>query len=273
MSSSLAAASASTVGQRVDEALEPRAAPSPPSSAGASPRSATRDRDRAAARRAASATASAGSYPHNVGAGGSAALAVTIFAMACSSADVEEKAGQRGFAAKLPRRAPRASSSATIGGQSFRRFGFVQSSIVSRWGEIVGERYAKVSSPESIRFPAGKKARRRADPAGRRRARAADPASDADDRRAGQPLLRLCGDQPHRVPAGQAARAAAQARAAAAARRCRRNLAKGCARSPIPSFAPVWSCLPRKLPLAAARRRSRRRTTTHTRDQRSELNR
>ena len=45
-----------------------------------------------------------------------------------------------------------------IGGQSFRRFGFVQASIVSRWGEIVGERYAKVSSPESIRFPAGKKA-------------------------------------------------------------------------------------------------------------------
>jgi hypothetical protein len=44
-----------------------------------------------------------------------------------------------------------------VGGQSFRRFGFVQSSIVSRWGEIVGERYAKVSSPESIRFPTGKK--------------------------------------------------------------------------------------------------------------------
>jgi hypothetical protein len=43
------------------------------------------------------------------------------------------------------------------GGQSFRRFGFVQSSIVSRWAEIVGERYARVSSPESIRFPTGKK--------------------------------------------------------------------------------------------------------------------
>jgi hypothetical protein len=45
-----------------------------------------------------------------------------------------------------------------VGGQSFRRFGFVQGSIVSRWAEIVGERYAKVSSPESIRFPQGKKA-------------------------------------------------------------------------------------------------------------------
>ena len=44
------------------------------------------------------------------------------------------------------------------GDQSFRRFGFVQGSIVSRWPDIVGERYAKVSSPESIRFPAGKKA-------------------------------------------------------------------------------------------------------------------
>ena len=44
-----------------------------------------------------------------------------------------------------------------IGGQSFRRFGFAQSAIVSRWAEIVGERYARVSSPESIRFPTGKK--------------------------------------------------------------------------------------------------------------------
>src|SRR5205085_9249602 len=32
-----------------------------------------------------------------------------------------------------------------IGGQSFKRFGFVQHSIVSRWSEIVGARYAKVS--------------------------------------------------------------------------------------------------------------------------------
>src|ERR671912_1442416 len=44
-----------------------------------------------------------------------------------------------------------------IGGMAFRRFGFVQSAIVSRWSEIVGERYARVSSPESIRFPAGRK--------------------------------------------------------------------------------------------------------------------
>jgi hypothetical protein len=44
-----------------------------------------------------------------------------------------------------------------IGRAAFRRFGFVQSSVVSRWDEIVGNRYAQVSAPEFIRFPAGKK--------------------------------------------------------------------------------------------------------------------
>jgi len=44
-----------------------------------------------------------------------------------------------------------------VGGVAFKRFGFVQGAIVSRWAEIVGERYAKVSSPESIKFPMGKK--------------------------------------------------------------------------------------------------------------------
>lgn len=44
-----------------------------------------------------------------------------------------------------------------IGRAAFRRFGFVQSSVVTRWDEIVGARYAAVSAPESIRFPIGKK--------------------------------------------------------------------------------------------------------------------
>lgn len=44
-----------------------------------------------------------------------------------------------------------------VGGAAFRRFGFVQSSVVSRWAEIVGPRYAAVSHPESIRFPHGKR--------------------------------------------------------------------------------------------------------------------
>ena len=38
------------------------------------------------------------------------------------------------------------------------------------------------------------------------------------------------------------------------------------------SFAPVWSRLPRKSPLAAARRRSPRTTTTHSDDQPEQLN-
>jgi len=43
------------------------------------------------------------------------------------------------------------------GGAAFRRFGFVQHSIVTRWPEIVGPRYARVTAPESIRFPPGRK--------------------------------------------------------------------------------------------------------------------
>jgi hypothetical protein len=43
------------------------------------------------------------------------------------------------------------------GGAAFRRFGFVQHSIVTRWGEIVGPRYARVTAPEAIRFPHGRK--------------------------------------------------------------------------------------------------------------------
>ncbi|WP_243395739.1 DUF721 domain-containing protein [Sphingomonas oleivorans] len=44
-----------------------------------------------------------------------------------------------------------------IGRAAFRRFGFVQSSVVSRWPEIVGPRYAGVTTPESIRFPPGRR--------------------------------------------------------------------------------------------------------------------
>lgn len=44
-----------------------------------------------------------------------------------------------------------------IGRAAFRKFGFVQSSVVTRWNEIVGERYAAVTAPESIRFPQGKR--------------------------------------------------------------------------------------------------------------------
>ncbi len=44
-----------------------------------------------------------------------------------------------------------------IGRAAFRRYGFVQSSVVTRWPEIVGPTHAKVCAPESIRFPPGEK--------------------------------------------------------------------------------------------------------------------
>lgn len=44
-----------------------------------------------------------------------------------------------------------------VGGAAFRKFGFIQSSVVTRWPEIVGEKLARASAPESIRFPQGKK--------------------------------------------------------------------------------------------------------------------
>ena len=69
--------------------------------------------------------------------------------------------GGKKKAVEEPKRAMRARSLSDllpeVGGTAFRRFGFVQSSIVSRWREIVGERYAGVSAPESIRFPPGKR--------------------------------------------------------------------------------------------------------------------
>ncbi|MBX3565680.1 MAG: DUF721 domain-containing protein [Sphingomonas sp.] len=64
--------------------------------------------------------------------------------------------------AAAPQRAMRARAVSEllpdVGRAAFRKFGFVQHSIVSRWAEIVGERYARVSTPESIRFPQGKRA-------------------------------------------------------------------------------------------------------------------
>jgi hypothetical protein len=75
------------------------------------------------------------------------------------SGGTAKKAGPA--AALEPKRARRARAVCDmlpeVGRAAFRRFGFVQSSVVSRWREIVGERYAKVSSPESIRFPPGKR--------------------------------------------------------------------------------------------------------------------
>lgn len=59
----------------------------------------------------------------------------------------------RGGAAK-----PIAELMPQIGRTAFRRFGFVQSNVVTRWPEIVGETHARVCVPEAIRFPPGEKA-------------------------------------------------------------------------------------------------------------------
>ena len=76
---------------------------------------------------------------------------------------VTKSGGKGRKAAAEPARARRVRAVSDLlpaaGGAAFRRFGFVQSSIVSRWTEIVGARYAAVSAPESIRFPPGKKSR------------------------------------------------------------------------------------------------------------------
>ena len=58
----------------------------------------------------------------------------------------------RGGAAK-----PIAELMPEIGRTAFRKFGFVQSSVVTRWPEIAGPRYARACVPESIRFPIGEK--------------------------------------------------------------------------------------------------------------------
>ena len=73
----------------------------------------------------------------------------------------EETARKKRLAEPVRSRRARAFSDLLpqAGGAAFRRFGFVQSSIVSRWPEIVGARYAAVTAPESIRFPPGKKSK------------------------------------------------------------------------------------------------------------------
>ena len=77
--------------------------------------------------------------------------------MGCGN-DLRTMSGRKSKQDETPR-GGRARSVAELlpdaGGASFRKFGFVQHSIVSRWAEIVGARYAGVSAPESIRFPPG----------------------------------------------------------------------------------------------------------------------
>lgn len=77
---------------------------------------------------------------------------------ASSSAAVGQKNAARPW--QRPRGGPAkaiADLTPQIGRNAFRRFGFVQSSVVTRWPEIVGPTHAKVCAPEAIRFPPGEK--------------------------------------------------------------------------------------------------------------------
>lgn len=70
-------------------------------------------------------------------------------------------ASRKGAPAERPRvGGPRAIADLMpdVGQAAFRKFGFVQSSIVTRWADIVGAHHAAISAPDSIRFPMGKKA-------------------------------------------------------------------------------------------------------------------
>lgn len=83
--------------------------------------------------------------------------------MAVVAMERDEKTGRKGAAPRRFER-PRGSGARAIselmpeiGRTAFRRFGFVQSSVVTRWPEIVGAAHARVCAPESIRFPPGEK--------------------------------------------------------------------------------------------------------------------
>ena len=80
--------------------------------------------------------------------------------------DAKDKSGKARSAANGGRRYERARGGQAraiadlmpeIGRTAFRRFGFVQSSVVTRWPEIVGPHHARVCAPEAIRFPLGEK--------------------------------------------------------------------------------------------------------------------
>lgn len=74
--------------------------------------------------------------------------------------DSSKSRGKKPRAYKRPRGGPAkpiADLMPQIGRAAFRRFGFVQSSVVTRWPEIVGPRHAQVCMPEAIRFPPGEK--------------------------------------------------------------------------------------------------------------------
>lgn len=94
-------------------------------------------------------------------------MAVTMTKAGDISAPAPAVAKPRAKKAAAPVRAERARGGEArciadlipaVGETAFRKFGFIQSSIVTRWPEIVGAKLARVTAPESLRFPQGKKA-------------------------------------------------------------------------------------------------------------------
>jgi hypothetical protein len=58
---------------------------------------------------------------------------------------------------RVGRAAPVASLLPQIGRKAFQRFGFAESAVVARWPEIVGTAYAAQTTPETLRFPHGRR--------------------------------------------------------------------------------------------------------------------
>ena len=134
----------------------------------------------------------------------------------------DESRTKRRCAAQRPCRARPASCVGDVGGQSFRRFGFVQSSIVSRWARDRRRALRQGLVARIDPLPGRQESRRRADPAGRGAHAPLMQHLAPDDHRAGQSLLRLCGDRPHR----RSARAGRPRRAEAASGRSLRPVPK-----------------------------------------------
>ena len=263
-SPSAAAASASTVGQRARERLEIGLHRGDRGLLQHHLATARRDRGRAAA----PASARHGrrrlstAYQHK-----SASEASTGMGRLCHASrqgwnwrdEIGARPGRSGRRSRRARsaRAPFRTCCPLAGGAAFRRFGFVQSSIVSRWQEIVGARYAAVSSPESIRFPLGKKSRgvltlvvegahapmmQHVAPAIVERVNAFF----------GYPAVARVAFRQGIVQAAQSqSRGRRRLRCAADPGRAGRIR---CARSPIRSCAPAWNCLRAASPTAKERR-------------------
>lgn len=66
--------------------------------------------------------------------------------------DDDNRDGRRGGARSIADLIP------AVGDLAFRKFGFVQSALITRWPEIAGERIAKVTQPQGLRFARGAKA-------------------------------------------------------------------------------------------------------------------